>query len=168
MRQRLFQKNFPVKLFSNLMEYEEAWKRLQEITCEFVKGHLVFLPLNDSTWELVSYHTLRPKIKESNNTASNNFCAVEDEQVVGETENSTTFSVPMELEKDHSSSDKLMSELTISPTSPMGFALLQCSETENICSLYRKEIIGEFYSVDDLLTYEPFCADFGPLNLGQL
>lgn len=26
----------------------------------------------------------------------------------------------------------------------------------------------DFFSVDDILTYVPFFADFGPLNLGQV
>ncbi|GJQ12501.1 hypothetical protein GpartN1_g4292.t1 [Galdieria partita] len=147
---------------------EESWKQFQQVICEFIEGKLFFFPLNDDTFELVSYHVLRPKTRYSSTVTTESLCSVEEDNMTENRGTSTNCSKPMELENEESSSEKLMSALTISPSSPMGFALMQCSETENVCSFYRTELTGEFYSVDDLLTYEPFCSDFGPLNLGQL
>ncbi|GJD06381.1 Dual specificity protein phosphatase CDC14A [Galdieria sulphuraria] len=128
------------------MGKEEIWKQLQQVVCEFVEGKLSFFPLNERSLS----------------------CVDEEENMTENSETLTLCSKPMELENEESSSENLMSVLTISPSSPMGFALMQCSESQSLSSFDRKELVGEFYSIDDLLTYEPFCADFGPLNLGQL
>jgi hypothetical protein len=148
------------------MEHNLAWKQLKEVTCEFVEGKLLFFPLNDNLWELISFHVLRPKLVNGNNAVIESMQSVEEEFSTGTSGNVKYSSKPMELEKYENVEDKIS---TFSPTSPVGFALMQCSETENSYSTVSpKELVGEFYSIDDLLVYEPFCADFGPLNLGQM
>jgi len=150
------------------MAEESVWRQWEQVCCEILQGKLAFFPLNESLWELVSYQVLRPKTKSDPSATTDSGCSMENTVSTEKHKRSSTCSEPMDLERQENSSEKLMNALTISPTSPMSFSLLQYSENENHYSLRQKELVGEFYSVDELLTYEPFCADFGPLNLGQL
>jgi len=170
---RRYQENHSRRSKQNLstlqrMAEESVWRQWEQVCCEILQGKLAFFPLNESLWELVSYQVLRPKTKSDPSATTDSGCSMENTVSTEKHKRSSTCSEPMDLERQENSSEKLMNALTISPTSPMSFSLLQYSENENHYSLRQKELVGEFYSVDELLTYEPFCADFGPLNLGQL
>eukprot|EP00871_Galdieria_phlegrea_P004870 jgi/Galph1/5384/GphlegSOOS_G4017.1 len=141
-----------------------SWQALEAVTCEWIENRLLFFPLCEDVWELGSLRVLRPRTK-SNPT----------DNIVGQLGVSSTDDCADSTEKNMNTSNEgknmsnKLSSLIISPTSPMGYALMQCNISEETSALKeRREIIGVFYSVDDTFVYEPFCADFGPFNLGHL